>query len=936
MKSILPIAFLLLLSLAPAGVSQVSGDKLENELYQARVLSDGSVEVTAKGAGPQTFKPAFTVLHRADNPELKHTFELDKNENMPVPTWKSVRNGKRTMDFFEAAERTTVNAARAELKEGRVRWLFPGQERFRLEAEMSLAPGRGEPQITFRFTPSAAGWYTVGYTGAPGLPSSEIEAVWQPLVWQERRFPRLSFLSTEHMCPIPAVLVTAKGATVGVAADASESPFRLPTEANSRFGVLARNERGDAQPLIFAPILGRPASQMAPGATFTFKLRLLVRPGGWYEAYRHLARNVYEFGDYRENAAGSLNQTLENMIAFAMDDAYSGWVADLKAFDYTTDVAGTVKLVSALHPLSVAMITDNEEIYRRRALPMIEFLLSRQKYLFSMREDIKGQSASHFMKGPAAEVSELAALFSMSRGRSAVFRHYAEDLYDKPRALNLDMVSEGASWQNSLALYRMTGDEGHLAKARAGADRYLAERIDLPQTDFSDVHVEQGGQFWTDFAPKWIDLLELFEETKDKRYLDGAAKGAQLYTAYVWLQPRIPRQGVLINRGGRVGMYWTRNNEDPQPMRAPEQLVPAWRVSQIGLTPEASSTFDLNPAVLLTHYAAYMLRLAFYTGDTFFRDIARSAVVGRYANFPGYDINGEYTTIYARPDYPLRPWEQLTYNNIYYNHVWPHIALLMDYLVSEAFCKSEGKISFPPRYAQGYAYLQSKVYGDRPGTFYGDEGVRLWMPAKLLRTDNIQVNCVAGYGPGKFYLALINQSDQPVTAKVSLNPDLVPVEVGRAYPARVWQENKAAAALTLDRGEVSVPIQGRGISALAIDGLKIAPAFQEKVFAEEAATLSARSYSTVTSPFGKVTAMIISLGRSLTSGYVWLEATEKELKEARLHYRQGGEWKEVADPRYPFEFSLPLRATEPPLELWVEGVKVDGARERSATAELKP
>ena len=72
------------------------------------------------------------------------------------------------------------------------------------------------------------------------------------------------------------------------------------------------------------------------------------------------------------------------MIAFAMNDIYSGWVDDLKGFDYTTDVGGTVKVVSALHPLSAALLTDNREIFRRRALPITEYLMSREKYLFSL------------------------------------------------------------------------------------------------------------------------------------------------------------------------------------------------------------------------------------------------------------------------------------------------------------------------------------------------------------------------------------------------------------------------------------------------------------------------------------------------------------------------------------------------------------------------
>jgi len=60
--------------------------------------------------------------------------------------------------------------------------------------------------------------------------------------------------------------------------------------------------------------------------------------------------------------------------------------------------------VSSLHPLSMAVITDNAEIYARRAKPMMEYLMSREKYLFSSIKGVTGQSPSHAMRGPAAEV----------------------------------------------------------------------------------------------------------------------------------------------------------------------------------------------------------------------------------------------------------------------------------------------------------------------------------------------------------------------------------------------------------------------------------------------------------------------------------------------------------------------------------------------------
>jgi hypothetical protein len=762
--------------------------------------------------------------------------------------------------------------------------------------------------------------------------------VWQPLIWQERRFPRLSFLSVERMCSLPLAIVAAAGATVAVAADPAEVPFRIPSFEDSRFGVLVRNASGQAQPALFAPVLGSPGrnavsldytdarrygnhprppiptgppSRMKAGQPFSFRLRLVVKPGGWYPLFREVAEKMYRFHDYRENASGSLNDTLENTIAYAMNDVYSGWVPDLRGFDYTTDVPGTVKVVSALHPLSVALITDSPEVFRRRALPVTEYLMSREKYLFSLGKDTEGQNPSHYLRGPAAEVSELAALYLMTGRRSSVFSYYAEALNRKPRALNLLMVSAPGSWQNELALYRMTADRAHLDRAQAGADKYISDRIDNIATDFSDVHIETGGQFWTDFVPKWIDLFELYQETKEDRYLQAAAFGARHYASISWLAPTVPDADVTINPNNQVGVHgYLFGVEQTVPMRAPEQKVPAWRVSMNGLVPEASTTYHINPAVFLAHHAAYMLRVGEATGDPFLKSIARSAIVGRYSNFPGYDINGEFTTLYERPDYPLRPLTELTYNNIYYNHVWPHIALLFDFLISDVETRSNGQISFPSRYAQGYAYLQSKVYGDRPGTFYGNPSVQLWMPPKLLRIDIPQLNYVAGYDRNALYIALSNQSQRPVAAKIRLNADVAPYSVREQYKVRTWQAGRSGPPAQMIGGEIVVSVPAAGLTAVAIDGLRIVPQFQSDLVAA-GSPLSRKSHSESDTPAGKVTGMLLSFGSGHTNAYVWMAATEAQVSSARLHYRLGDtQWHVIEDKQYPYDFSVPVASAE--------------------------
>jgi hypothetical protein len=97
-----------------------------------------------------------------------------------------------------------------------------------------------------------------------------------------------------------------------------------------------------------------------------------------------------------------------------------------------------------------------------------------------------------------------------------------------------------------------------------------------------------------------------------------------------------------------------------------------------------------------------------------------------------------FDAVYSRPDYP--------YNNnlhglFYYNHIWPQIAMLFDYLISDTFVQSQSKIDFPHEFVPAYAYLKSRVYGNNPGKFYNDNNVNLWMPKQYAeykqRTDKL-------------------------------------------------------------------------------------------------------------------------------------------------------------------------------------------------------
>lgn len=934
---------------------------LRNEAYRIEARPGGAVYIQAESAKPLRFAPVFTVLRADRDPKLELRPANLPNVRYNVPTWKvdedqhrtravetrerssqEVGDGfdprilegdedDRTAHYFLAADTVIVTAIKADRVEDQIIWQFPDQTGFTLRARLTLGAGTEEPALHITFTPREKGWYSIGYTGAPTYDPDTVDEIWQPLIWQEKRFPDQAYLTTAFRGPVPTTFVTAEGSTTGVIAAPSEFPFQpLPTFENSRFGMTVRSASGKAQSSLFAPVLGGIESRMAPRQPYDFEMRLLVRPGDASSAFQHVARQIYGFHDYRQNADGyTLNETIENMVDYALS-TYAHFNEELKGASYATDVPGAVKNVSSLYPLSVAMITDSGRIYRERAYPLIEYMLSREKFLFTVDPEIKGQGASWRMNGPAAPLTELTALYEISGRRTPVFLQMADSLLDVDRVLNLDTKVQGDRWPNLLAMYRATGDTGYLERAMNGADAYIKERIEEPSTNYEDDFVGGDPFFWTQFVPAFIPLYDLYEETGKKRYLDAALQGAREYAMFAWMGPRIPEEHVLVNEGGQAPQYWYLESKGHKPMKAPEAFIEAWKLSAIGLTSESSSTSNGHRGIFMANPAPWLSRLARDSNDTFLHDVARSAVVGRYANFPGYHINTARTNVFMQPDYPLRPHKELSYNSFHYNHIWPHIAMLFDYLVSEAYYRSAGRISFSGHYGEGYAYLQSKVYGDGAGRFYEAEDARLWMPRGLVEVTNDQVNYLAARGEDALYLALMNASDEVVKTTVRLDSVLIGMH-DRRYTVSVWKGGESAEDTMMQNGALTVTIPPKGLTALAIEGIHPQPQFQQRIGGGSA--LSENSFTRL--GVGGTRGMLLSMGEGLTTAYVFLQATHKDIRKARLHYREGGSWTTLTDTSYPFEFTRKLNSADEGFTFHVEVYALDGTTRQTDTVTLE-
>jgi hypothetical protein len=796
--------------------------------------------------------PAFMVLHKASKlqrrilPQVKLVFTDEQPEMIGaamdgqpgIVAWKNSRGATQDINTLGS---TDLIARSYELKNNRLVFHFDDDVAAQVSVVVKFISGQQAPVFELGLEAHKTGNYSLGFTGMPQVDSTELDFVYQPLTWTWKRFPSRFALTEEAYANTAAVFTNHHGYSEGLAVSLADIPYRyalaaqwnnagkadnkfwsvFPADgpkANSLFGMAIRNPAGKAQPIIYSPLPGTAKAKMNKGEKRNIGLVYLLHPGDWQKGTSYLLTSIFGYRSERQNANVSLNTTFDNMLAFAMNDEYSGWNKTLKASNYQFDVPGTVKNVSALHPLSLYRFTGNEDILNRRAIPMIEYVMSREKFLYST-SDTPGQAQvpSHLLNGPCVDIGELVALDELTKGYTPAFSLEANRLFGKSRQLNMNTQTGGGSWQDYLARYRLTRNAGDLKKAREGADDYLKQvYYNYSHTFFDSPGLrDRGAGFTTDYGLRIYDLFELFLETKNELYLQAAVTGAKQLLLWTRSNPRPPAGNITVNKNGEVkGIFPGRRVSALEgspffPMdettKVPQTEIPAWQTSLNGLVPEAPNTYAFGP-VMLAHHAAWLLRLAQYAKDTLLRDAAYNAVVGRYANFPGYYFTSLHTDVYQRADYPMHPFHHIKYNAIFYNHIWPHLALLADFLVSDFYFRSKGEIDFPATYAPGYAFLTSRVYGAKKGTMMGNKDIQLWMPSRVLRSDGIALNYLMGHNATDIFISFANTFNKTVTEQIQLNRDIIPWNNDKEYELIIFDSKGKTKKVPMKNGRFSIKI----------------------------------------------------------------------------------------------------------------------------------
>ena len=762
-------------------------------------------------------------------------------------------------------------------------------------------------------------------------PLPDVKEILLPMMWHRHRLPGQPRTLFDSFTPTPLSLAENADATGShawaIIGDPKEIPFEWPGSVKPHFGLNIRDNAGAVQPSIYGPVPGTDAAKRNAGEPVRFAFRVLVQPGDWYAGYRTAAEEVFRLRDYRHNVGVSLTDAVFNMIDLLKDDEHSGWWDRAKAFYQIESKNGSTS-ASPLALLSLYRLTGDEDIYRRRVLPTMEFLLSRDGPHFSPFPAATGPYEAGGMNGPVHTyaTTTFGGFWDLSQRRTAAFEQFAFPA-GGVRAPGSD--NHGQLFDEWLARYELTGDTTALDRARALADEYLARQIRQPPMKELGV----APFFFISFVPDWEGLLRLYEATQERKYLDGAVFGARQLMTGIWTQPLIPEGAVTVHPGGRfeadqlqswrgAGKY--RLGTPRRPNDTPEHRAPAWVLSNVGLGFEQPSTIGgrgVGRLIYQMGWAPKFLRLAELTGDKLFETFARNAVIGRWANYPGYYATG-FTDLPLNPRYP---WDGPDVTDIYYHHIVPHLAWTIDYLVAEASLRSNGKITFPSRREQGYAYFDSRVYGHAPGKIYEADGAWLWLRRGLVAIDNPQLNYLTARSGKQLFLILMNENSRQEKAAIRFSADALKFNPDEVKEVAQLGEGEVTQMLPLRNASAEVAVPSRGLVVLRLDGLNVDEPVQH--LAVEPKPGPSPGYVTVKTDTGvEVRAAALQVLPGSWDAFVWCTASPEQARKLTLHFSTDSGWSTREALDYPFEFSVPVPDPCAAFRFYITGETPDGKK----------
>lgn len=644
-----------------------------------------------------------------------------------------------------------------------------------------------------------------------------------------RRFPDSPQMLPMALTPQPVCMVETGNITSFITGD--PKTFSRSWGAYD-MGFSLKNINDKIQPVAFAPILGRPDSYLQAGAMLRKSFKIGLVPAGWTGTLQYVSDSIFQVRDYRRQTV-SMTDAVFHIINLLKQDEACGWEKDMRGFldiESNPKVRTEVVQQSPVGLLSAAVITRDEDLYLRRALPGIEYMLSRKGYRWGYpnENDPQGPTKVNTFTPFASEYNtgHYEALHRLLGDKNPWLKNVAmpdgKPRYSKGYAVDV-------TWSEDLAAYRLTGDEQWLVKAGIGADYMIHNELyknpSKPMKDWMFYNVSA--------YPQWFDLLDIYDATKNPNYLNAAAYGAYFTIAGQRSYPLVNGGEITIHKDGkytgnaniffkkdkRFKLGYPRQAGDVQEKKVSEDLL-----SPVGLGFEQPMTFftkqdNLNH-VFMSTWAPSLLRLNQNGRQPFFETYARNSIIGRFASYPGYYAAG-YTDL---PLDTIYPYKGPDVTSLYYHHIPSHLTFTLDYLLTSAMQRSKNAVSFPYGKQQGFVWFNNRIYGGRKGTILHDNGVELYLNEQAVRLSSPAVNYLTAVSDNYFWLILLNEDHADKTVDVKLNTSFV-ADNSECTMFHFAQSNSMVSEdLPVNGSALKAPVQGKGITLLAFPAARKMPA----------------------------------------------------------------------------------------------------------------
>lgn len=688
-----------------------------------------------------------------------------------------------------------------------------------------LDPGSNHLLLTLTYIPKEAGCVSFVVAAFESANKEDVAAIQAPPMFQYQRIPDHPVVLPSAMMPQPlAIMETKQGVSTFVAGTPADFPLDWGEAGKSPMGFTIKNRENEVQPVALSPIPGLDDSRLAAGQPLTREFALGALPSGWNDALAYISDSIYKVRDYRSQEHTSLTETVFNITDLMRNDTAAGWAPELKGFyDIEADpkVTPTVVQAAPLAVISAAVLEKDEAFYISRALPVIEYTLSRSGFRWS-----KGVAGTPFNKDRQSLV--------LSPFNSQFTTAYYEGLHQLLGAANpwlKEIALPGGrirpakgysvnipAWTQELAAYRFTKDKSWLKAAITDAKAYIAKEVYGVQTR----PLSKQPFYNASFYAYWWDLTDLYDVTKDTSFLRAAETSAFQTLAGIRVYPLVKNQLQTIHPGnvydGNTTLWWKggekyrlgfpRKKGDVQEKQVPQSLV-----SPVGLGFEQPFTlFDpgkLVRPVFMSSWAPHLLRLFYEDKKAIFETYARNAVIGRFTNYPGYYATG-FTDITMQPDFPYKGPDV---SSVYYHHIPPHLAFTLDFLITEAMQRSNGKVNFPYGKQDGFVWFNNRIFGGGNGKVFDDAAVELWMKRGLVQISDPAVNYVTAVSGNRFWLLLLNESANQVNADIRIGKE-VALQDG-ATAAYYAKATASPVTVAVHNRQLRVAVGGKGFSAVS-------------------------------------------------------------------------------------------------------------------------